>query len=101
MHTTFRYLTILALYEGTDSNLRMLFRGCSLKDSPGLLTGTPLETCAQTVRQLLYYIPYIVEFRIPTEARILTSYASGPITGLIQLFTQLVYEAPSGLTADR
>jgi len=56
MHMTFRCLTILALSEGTDSNLRMLFRGYSLGDNPGLLARTPLEMCAYTVpaASLLY-----------------------------------------------
>jgi len=56
MHMTFGCLTILALSEGTDSNLRMFFRGYSLGDGLGLLTGTPLEMCAHTVpaASLLY-----------------------------------------------
>jgi hypothetical protein len=49
MHMTFRCFTILALSEGMDSNLRILFRSYSLGDNPGLLTRTPLEMCAYTV----------------------------------------------------
>jgi hypothetical protein len=56
MNMTFRCLTILVLSEGTDSNLRMLFRGSSLADNRGLLTRTPLEMCAYNVpaASLLY-----------------------------------------------
>jgi hypothetical protein len=56
MYKTFRCLTILALSEVTDSHLRMLFRGYSLGDKPGLLTRTPLEMFAYTVpaASLLY-----------------------------------------------
>jgi hypothetical protein len=71
MPMTFRCVTILALSEGKDSNLKILFHGYSLGDNPGLLTRTPLEMCAYTVPagSLLYTLYIYIYIYIYTESR--------------------------------
>lgn len=66
--TTLRCLIILALSVGMGSNLRMLLRGYSLGDNPGLVLQTLLEICAYTV-PAVFFLLFTLSHRVSNPDR--------------------------------